>query len=793
MVPGTPAVFTSVLVPFPKGDDATHVAGGISIGAGGRTVSMTLAGVDVQVEMSPDDAWSISRHLGPQAIKTDDITTSGNKLVPPSVAAALAVFAPRELCIQLPPAHHSQRGRTAAEDLLLSELRRRRQTSSPDVDMLWQIAAQCLSTTPTISLHVVGADSVLKEDSRCSVLGGNIESFVVCRVARNELRIVARSDRGLMLGVGRLLRELDVSEAGALSLPSAHLNLAVEPPPFGQMRGHQCTDWGFYFTTPAFEQFVKDLLVFGTNQVEFAHIDYTRGDQHKLVEWSAILDKYDMRVSLFGPPFSTAADQAVTLQVFQNMTRVDSFFQEGASVGSFPSLQHEVAALRKFHPHATTWLSPCGLDQSALESWFSSLASAPTKAWLTGVAYGPGVHISMKQMVERLPSGYALRQYPDISHSLAAMYPQPNWHRAWAFSHGRLVVNPSPLRFSQIAAMNQNATYSARSIGFGGYSEGASDDLNKMLWSCLYLEPNTTVVSFVAQYARHFLSSAPAASKLLLSLERNWVGDAQTNADVNASLALAQQLDVAPLPSNWRLQAYLFRAFYDGYVSARFRHEMQVESDARVAIAQAARSSDGSVTAAERVLARPWTGPEARTARGWKLRTYALAEAINRSLGGGGHWGGMAVLQSQDPTLGLVTIDTPLSEKAHLQSVLKVAAAKATASARKASLLALETWTDAGVGGFYDQLGTVPRSSRLSSGFGPQADPQFLYAPLVSYDEGGAEEAPLTHSPERINWFSYAQVSHFRPHLQLRRNCGRTPTRPCLLPHRVIGTLLTLR
>jgi hypothetical protein len=79
MVPGTPAVFTSVLVPFPKGDDATHVAGGISIGAGGRTVSMTLAGVDVQVKMSPDDAWSISRHLSPQsqAIKTDDITTSG--------------------------------------------------------------------------------------------------------------------------------------------------------------------------------------------------------------------------------------------------------------------------------------------------------------------------------------------------------------------------------------------------------------------------------------------------------------------------------------------------------------------------------------------------------------------------------------------------------------------------------------------------------------------------------------------------------------------------------------------
>ena len=54
------------------------------------------------------------------------------------------------------------------------------------------------------------------------------------------------------------------------------------------------------------EEYAKELLVFGTNQVEFAHIDYTRGDQYKLVAWSAILDKYDLRVSVFNVPFQTA-------------------------------------------------------------------------------------------------------------------------------------------------------------------------------------------------------------------------------------------------------------------------------------------------------------------------------------------------------------------------------------------------------------------------------------------------------------------------------------------------------
>ena len=102
-----------------------------------------------------------------------------------------------------------------------------------------------------------------------------------------------------------------------------------------------------------------------------------------------------------------------------------------------------------------------------------ALDSDATRGWLDGIAYGPGVHVSQLQLLARLPHGYELRQYPDLSHSLAAMYPQPNWHRAWALTHGRLVVNPSPRRHSAIARMNMNSSYS-RAIGFGGYSEGVS-------------------------------------------------------------------------------------------------------------------------------------------------------------------------------------------------------------------------------------------------------------------------------------------------------------------------------
>ena len=398
--------------------------------------------------------------------------------------------------------------------------------------------------------------------------------------------------------------------------------------------------------------------------------------------------------------------------------------------------------------------------------WLEALGSPRTRSWLHGVAYGPGIHISQKQLVERLPRGYELRQYPDISHSLAAMYPQPNWHRIWAFTHGRLVVNPSPQRMASIAKMNQNATYSSRAIGFGAYSEGASDDLNKCIWSALYLEPNTTAEEVVAQYSSHFFGNTAGAS-LLTGLEQNWDGDGLTNIHVNRTLTAAQQLDASSKgkPPNWRLQAHTFRAFYDAYVQARANWEMQIENSVLKAVEDAAHSTDGSPTAALRLLSRPWRSSKAKI---WRDKAFFLAEALNKSLGGGGHWGGMAVLQSQDPTLGLLTIDTPTSNAAWLKGRLRNISGLSTAVMRKDGLVAINSWTNPGPGGFCklfsinatiiacccafvfgrmsstvlftdryhfadDNLGEVPRSTRLSVGFGPVNDPQFLYAPLVAY------------------------------------------------------------
>ena len=55
---------------------------------------------------------------------------------------------------------------------------------------------------------------------------------------------------------------------------------------------------------------------------------------------------------------------------------------------------------------------------STQDGWLAAMDTSAARAWLHGVAYGPGVHISQKQLVERLPAGYELRQYPGKRHFL---------------------------------------------------------------------------------------------------------------------------------------------------------------------------------------------------------------------------------------------------------------------------------------------------------------------------------------------------------------------------------------
>ena len=66
------------------------------------------------------------------------------------------------------------------------------------------------------------------------------------------------------------------------------------------------------------------------------------------------------------------------------------------------------------------------------------------------------------QMLARLPEGYKVRLYPDICHTLTAMYPVPDWSFIWANTHGRQVVNPLPRHYGYARLKTPASNYATR-------------------------------------------------------------------------------------------------------------------------------------------------------------------------------------------------------------------------------------------------------------------------------------------------------------------------------------------
>ena len=183
-------------------------------------------------------------------------------------------------------------------------------------------------------------------------------------------------------------------------------------------------------------------------------------------------------------------------------------------------------------------------------------------------------------------------------------------------------VIPMARHAANLIRLNSNG--SSPTYGVGAYSEGVSDDLNKVVWSLLAQEPDTTVEQAVAQYARYFFGAdhEAAMARALFGLEENWVGDI-ANSTAAATLAILQsvehQLTVQEIETNWRLQAYIYRAYFDATVQGRYLCEQARQEQAYTLLRNAPTTKGGSV-AALRAARAALAGGVAKLA---KLATHA--------------------------------------------------------------------------------------------------------------------------------------------------------------------------
>ncbi|MGI8744760.1 MAG: hypothetical protein ACR2NN_19750 [Bryobacteraceae bacterium] len=589
-------------------------------------------------------------------------------------------------------------------------------------------------------------------------------------IAGDRVSISGNDARGVLFGAGRLLREMHMTK-GKVSIADS---FSVTTAPKYPLRGHQLgyrpkTNAYDAWSVPIWDQYMRDLVVFGTNAIELIppRSDDAADSPHfplppmrMMVEMSRLADDYGLDVWIWYPAMDKDYSDPKTVEfalhewgeVFRQLPRLDAIFVPGGDPGHtepkymMALLEKETRVLHQYHPKAQMWMSPQSFDANWMNEFYGIMDRQP--AWLSGIVFGPQTRVSLPELRARIPKKYPIRNYPDITHSRQSQFPVPDWDVAYAVTEGREVINPRPRDEANIFRVTQPDT-----IGFLTYSEGCNDDVNKFVWSSLGWDPDVNVTDALRQYSRYFIADefADDFAQGLLALERDWRGPLATNQGVDTTLAQFQSMERRSSPQvrlNWRFQEGLYRAYYDAYVRRRLLRETDVEQSA-MDILRRARTTGTlpAMNAAEELLDR--SVPD-RVAESWRARAFELAEALFQSIRMQ-----LSVEKyraiSVDRGASLDTIDAPLNNRVWLKQRFAEIRAMPNEAGRAPAIDEILNWTNPGPGGFYDDLGDPSAQPHLIRGPGPKEDPAFLRSSLVGFGARGNYRRSFWTHAESLN------------------------------------------
>jgi len=587
---------------------------------------------------------------------------------------------------------------------------------------------------------------------------------------RTRIYVMGRDERGLLFGAGRLLRLLHMRD-GSLSIDST---ARVITAPQYALRGHQI---GYRNTANSYdawsikqyEQYIKDLVVFGTNSIELipsldpeernsVHMDLNIWDM--TISLSSLLDDYGLDVwfwlSLRGDVSDPAVAENELVQrrkLFESCERIDDIFVPGGDPGEthpdilMPWLKRMAAVLHDTHPNAGLWVSNQGFTPEENDAFFGYIREHKPD-WLAGVVFGPWVKISIEEMRAATPSRYPIRRYPDITHTVRCQYPVPEWDRAFAHTLGREPFNPRPKAMKQIQAVF--AQYAAGSVT---YSDGINDDINKALWSSFEWDSNFTIDDLLNDYGRYFIGEdfGKLAAEGINAFEVNWKGplSSQTGIEENFDRwkKIEAQSDSLTLSSNWRLQLCLLRAYYDTYVQRRLLWETELEEKAYIALSEA-KSNDvvPSIEKAKVILAIADDQPLA--IKELRNRLESLGNTLYKSIGmqldvthykaSGSERG--AVLES---------LYEPLNNRKWLEKEFETIINLSSSEEQLHRINTIINWESPSSGSFYDDLGNSSKQPHLMSQMEWGQDPGRVFSTQEEYSKS---------SDARLSWVDQGQT-----------------------------------
>ena len=282
---------------------------------------------------------------------------------------------------------------------------------------------------------------------------GSAEGYRIQTTA-HQVTVAGNDERGILFGIGRLLRELRIAR-GSIQLPDG---FAESSAPRYALRGHQLgyrpkSNTYDAWSVPVFEQYIRDLAVFGSNAIELIppRSDDAADSPHfplppmrMMIELSRLLDAYGLDVWIWYPAMDRDYTDPETVasalhewgEVFRQLPRIDAVFVPGGDPGHtapeplMALLAKETEVLHRYHPRAQMWVSPQSFGQAWLDE-FLGILRTQQPAWLSGRGLRTAERASRCPPCA-LPCPRATRFaiYPDITHNIQCQFPVPDWDPA---------------------------------------------------------------------------------------------------------------------------------------------------------------------------------------------------------------------------------------------------------------------------------------------------------------------------------------------------------------------------
>ncbi len=600
-------------------------------------------------------------------------------------------------------------------------------TDLPDPDGTAQIFLASAKDLPQWSDRIPA--SILSQPLLKQPEGFCIQALPGAEGQPDRLFIVGSDPRGVMFGVGYLLRKLNIL-SGKVTIPP---DFQVQSAPDRAIRGHQigyrprANSWDAW-TVDQFDQYFRDMVVFGANCME--NIPFQDDDPHPLmkysrdemnIEFAKLCLKYDLDHWVWIPVEFSVKDDPAKAEAFLKQQeafykacpRLDAIFVPGGDPGDnpckplMPYLEKMAAAAQKHHPKAKIWLSLQGFHGQDIEDFYTYINQHDPE-WFGGAVMGPSSP-AMEITRQRLPSKYPLRWYPDITHIVRCQYPIPWLDPIWGLTIGREGVNPRPLDYAAIYENDYRLT-----DGFLSYSDGIHDDFNKNLWSQLAWDPHQPVREIARDYARYFFRSdlGEIGADALLGLEADLQGPIVSNGSVEGTFHLWKKMeeDLETDDTDWRFDMHLFRAYYDAYTRARAIDETRIEKETLEILRTAYHgNTENVILAALAHLKRPETHP---TRTEWFARLESLADLLFNKIG---YQTSVPKYQASGYERGCMMdyVRYPLNNRWWIEDQLNLIAKLKSEPERIARLDRIINWDNPGHGGYYEALGYIGKSFHM--------------------------------------------------------------------------------